>query len=225
MRVRVRLFAVLRERAGRAEVELDLPDGAVAGDALAALAGNDDLGELATDMPVGFAVNRQYGDRNAPLADGDELALIPPVSGGAPTPHARVTGEDLDSAHVTGLVQSPGAGAIVTFCGTTRDVPRLEYEAYAAMAEERMRTILADAIERHGLEGAAAEHRIGSVPLGEPSVVVAVAAAHRQEAFAAAREVIDRIKAEAPIWKRELAGDIGDEPAEWVSGTLPPGSN
>ena len=95
----------------------------------------------------------------------------------------------------------------MVFCGTTRDVEKLEYEAYAEMAEERIATILGECVAAHGLEAAAAEHRVGTVPLGEPSVIVAVSAAHRGEAFAGAREAIDRIKAEAPIWKREVEGD------------------
>jgi molybdopterin converting factor subunit 1 len=223
MRVRVRLFAVLRERAGRSEVELDLPEGAVAGDALEALAAGTELEELARAMPIGFAVNREYGDRDMPLADGDELALIPPVSGGDGSPHVRVSSDELKLADLTALVGSPRAGAVVSFCGTTRDVARLEYEAYAEMAEERIRAILIDAIQRHGLEEAAAEHRVGPVPLGEASVIVAVAAAHRGEAFDGAREVIDRIKAEAPIWKREVE-DGDSERVEWVSGTPPPGA-
>ena len=103
----------------------------------------------------------------------------------------------------------------MTFQGTTRDVERLEYEAYREMAEERMSRIVAEAVERHGLEAAAAEHRVGSVPLGESSVLVAASAAHREEAFAGAREIIDRIKAEAPIWKKEVEG--ADE--RWVEGT------
>jgi molybdopterin synthase catalytic subunit len=107
----------------------------------------------------------------------------------------------------------------VTFQGVTRDVERLEYEAYAEMAEPCIEAILRDAIERHGVCAAAAEHRIGTVPLSEPSVLVAVSAPHRGEAFAAAREVIDRIKAEAPIWKKEVAG--GEE--RWVEGTAPAG--
>jgi MoaE-MoaD fusion protein len=129
--------------------------------------------------------------------------------------HARVTEEPISVERVSALVGRPGAGAIVTFQGTTRKVERLEYEAYREMAEERIAAILADAVERHRLEAAAAEHRVGAVPLGESSVIVAVSAAHREEAFAGAREIIDRIKAEAPIWKKEVAG--GD--ASWVEGT------
>ena len=112
----------------------------------------------------------------------------------------------------------PRAGAVVTFQGVTREVPRLDYEAYAEMARERIAAILADAIARHGLCGAACEHRVGEVPLGEASVLVAVSAAHREEAFAGAREIIDRVKAEAPIWKVEVTA-VG---RTRVEGTLPP---
>ena len=129
--------------------------------------------------------------------------------------HVRVTDEPLSLARLAGLVGRESAGAIVTFQGTTRDVERLEYETYREMAEERIHAIVADAAERHELEAAAAEHRIGTVPRGMSSVIVAVAAAHRDEAFAAAREIIDRIKAEAPIWKKEVEG--GRE--RWVEGT------
>jgi molybdopterin synthase catalytic subunit len=129
--------------------------------------------------------------------------------------HARVTADPLSVERLAGLVSRPGAGAVVTFQGTTRDVDRLEYEAYREMAQDRIAEIVGDAIERHGLEAAAAEHRVGSVRLEEASVIVAVSAAHRAEAFAAAREIIDRIKAEAPIWKKEV--ERGEE--RWVEGT------
>jgi MoaE-MoaD fusion protein len=128
--------------------------------------------------------------------------------------HVRVTGEPLALDALVRRVSSPAAGAVVTFQGTTRDVDALEYEAYAEMAEERIEAIVVAAIERHGLEAAAAEHRIGTVPLAEPSVAVAVSAAHRGEAFAGAREIIDRIKQEAPIWKKEVEGTE----ERWVRG-------
>jgi MoaE-MoaD fusion protein len=131
--------------------------------------------------------------------------------------HARVTEAPLSLEHLAALVGRPAAGAIVTFQGTTRDVEQLEYEAYREMAEERIAAIVADAVERHGLEAAAAEHRVGTVALGDASVAVAASAAHREEAFAGAREIIDRIKAEAPIWKKEIEGGAGG----WVEGTLP----
>ena len=213
MQVTVRLFAQLRERAGTSELSIELPEGARVKDAL------DELGALAGDLPVVMAVNREYADGEAPLAAGDELALIPPVSGGETAPWARVTTDALSADSLVARVRDPRAGAVVTFQGVTREVERLEYEAYAEMAEPRIEAILRDAIERHGLCAAAAEHRVGTVPLGDASVLVAVSAPHRGEAFAAAREVIDRIKAEAPIWKKEVAG--GEE--RWVEGTTPRG--
>ena len=224
--VTVRLFAILRQRAGRDEIELELADGATVDDALAAMRDDDRLGDTLERMPLRAAVNREYVGNDTPLASGDEVALIPPVSGGAdpardPGVHARVTVEPLSLDRVTRIVGRPAAGAIVSFQGTTRDVDRLEYEAYAEMAEERMREILERCVREHGLEAAAAEHRTGAVPLGEPSVIVAVSAAHRGEAFAGAREAIDRIKAEAPIWKQEVEASGRGDSRRWVEGSLP----
>jgi molybdopterin synthase catalytic subunit len=131
--------------------------------------------------------------------------------------NVSVSEQPLSVERVTEAVRRPGAGAIVTFQGTTRDVERLEYEAYREMAEPKIAVIVAEAIERHGLEAAAAEHRIGTVALSEPSVVVAASAAHREQAFAGAREIIDRIKAEAPIWKKEVDGAS----ERWAEGATP----
>lgn len=203
VKVSVRLFAGLRERAGRDELELDLPEGARVGDALAAVQ------HLAPGVSLVLAVNREYADADVVLHAGDELAVVPPVSGGA------VGSEPLSLDAVAARVADPRAGAVVTFSGTTRDVAFLDYEAYAEMAAEKIDAIVAEAIERHGLCRAAADHRVGRVALGEASVVVAASAPHRPEAFAGAREIIDRIKAEAPIWKREEGA--------WVEGTVPTG--
>ncbi len=218
MEVEVRLFAVFRERAGRERLALELPEGATVAEALRTLGRRPELEQLIAAMPVRAALNREYVDEDARLEPGDELALIPPVSGGAtPATFARVTSEPLSVADLVAAVGRPGAGATVVFCGTTRDVDRLEYEAYEEMAGERITEILAACQQRHGLEAVAAAHRVGEVPLGEPSVIVAVSAAHRGEAFAGAREAIDRIKAEAPIWKREVEGTE----QRWVEGSLP----
>ncbi len=219
MTLRVRLFAFLRERAGRDAVELELPAGATVADALAELAREPGLGEALAGTSVRLAVNREYANSGTAIEPGDELALIPPISGGAaPRLHARVSAEPLSAETLTHLVADPAAGAVVTFQGVTREVERLDYEAYTEMAEERIAAILAECAERHGLLAAAAEHRVGAVPLGEPGVVVAVSAGHRGEAFAGAREAIDRIKAEAPIWKRE----IDARESRWVPGTPAP---
>jgi molybdopterin synthase catalytic subunit len=129
----------------------------------------------------------------------------------------RITDEPLSLDALVARVRDPRAGAVVTFEGVTREVEKLEYEAYVEMAEQKMAAIVAEAVERHGLCAAAAEHRVGDVPLSEPSVAVAVSAPHRGEAFAGAREIIDRLKAEAPIWKKEIEGGEG----RWVEGTRP----
>lgn len=208
MRVEVRLFANLRESAARDRLALELPEGATVADALAAAAAADPgLGEALAAIPVRAALNREYVAEATAVGDGDELALIPPVSGGEEAAaRVRVGPEPLSVERLAAAVGRPGAGAIVVFCGTTREVERLEYEAYAEMAAERIEAILGECSARHGLEAAAAGHRTGPVALGEASVVVAVAAAHRDEAFAGAREAIDRIKAEAPVWKVEADG-------------------
>ena len=214
MEVTVRLFAVLRERAGAPQLTLDLPEGARVRDALAELSG------LAGDVPLVMAVNREYASEEQELDPGDELALIPPVSGGekvSSAPWARVSTRALSLDSLAERVRDPRAGAVVTFSGVTREIDRLEYEAYAEMAEERMTQIAAEAVERHGLCAAAVEHRVGDVELSEPSVIVAVSAPHRGEAFAGAREIIDRVKAEAPIWKKEIDGTQ----KRWVDGTQP----
>ncbi len=212
----MKLFAILRERAGSGAVEVELADGATAQDALEAAAEEGGFEDLLERLPVGVAVNRSYVEGDTALAAGDEVVLIPPVSGGGPI-HARVGSEPLSLERVSARVGDPGAGAIVSFQGVTRTVERLDYEAYVEMATERIAEVLADCVDRHGLTGAAAEHRIGSVPLGEASVIIACSGAHRGETFAGAREAIDRIKAEAPIWKQEIEG--GE--ARWVEGTTP----
>jgi MoaE-MoaD fusion protein len=212
MEVTVRLFAMLRERAGASEVTLELPEGARVSDALA------ELQDIAEGLPLVMAVNREYAAEDQVLDAGDELALVPPVSGGeAAVRHVRVTDEPLSLDSLVERVRDSRAGAVVTFQGVTREVERLEYEAYVEMAEQKMAAIVADAVEKHGLCAAAAEHRVGDVPLSEPSVTVAVSAPHRGEAFAGAREIIDRLKAEAPIWKKEIEGGEG----RWVEGTRP----
>jgi molybdopterin synthase catalytic subunit/molybdopterin converting factor small subunit len=211
MHVTITLFAGLRDRAGTGALSLELPDGARVADALAA------VGELTEGVSVVMAVNREYADETHPRAAGDELALIPPVSGGSPDAgprlHVRISDERLALDPLVELVRDPRAGAVVTFSGVTRDVDHLDYEAYAEMALAQMREIVAQAAASHGLCAAAAEHRVGAVALGEPSVLIAASAPHRREAFAGAREMIDEIKARVPIWKRESG--------EWVAGTTP----
>jgi molybdopterin converting factor subunit 1 len=208
MQVRVRLFASLRERAGQELVELELPDDALVADAV------ESLHDLLDGVPVVMAVNQQYAPDDAPLHPGDELALIPPVSGGSTTTvHARVTRSPLRLDPLLELVRDARAGAVVTFLGVTREVTHLDYEAYAEMAEKEMAAIVEEAVASHGLCAAAAEHRVGEVLLSEASVAVAASAPHRDAAFAGAREIIDQIKAQVPIWKKE--------DGEWVPGNAP----
>lgn len=208
MHVSVRLFAGLRERAGADQLELELPDGARVADALDAVA------TLTVGVPVVMAVNREYANAEQRLNAGDELALIPPVSGGAlSTVHVRLTDQPLRLEPLLELVSDPRAGAVTGFLGVTREVAALEYEAYPEMATAQLEAIVLAAVAAHGLCAAAAEHRIGTVALSEPSVAIAASAPHREAAFAGAREIIDQIKALAPIWKKEEG--------EWVAGTTP----
>ena len=204
MRVKVRLFAGLRERAGVAERELE---GVTrVSDVWAALG----LG----DEPEGllYAVNRRYAERERELADGDEVALIPPVSGGA----FRVTEEPLSLEAVVDEVADESAGAVATFLGTVRRESRgrtvlyLEYEAYAEMAEDVMAQLAAELEQRYDLWSVAIHHRVGRVEIGEASVIIAVSAPHRQDALAACKDAIDTLKQTVPLWKKEVYED-GEE--------------
>ena len=210
VRISVRLFAGLRERAGADHVELELPDDARAGDVLAA------MGLLPGQCIV--ALDREYAPADAPIRADHEVALIPPVSGGAgPVRLVEITDQPLDLATVAAAVRDTRAGAVVCFEGVTRDVEALDYEAYVEMAREKLQAIGEEEAERHQLCAVALVHRTGRVPLSEPSVIVAASAAHRGEAFEGARALIDRVKAEAPIWKIELT----PEGERRVEGVLP----
>jgi molybdopterin synthase catalytic subunit/molybdopterin converting factor small subunit len=203
--ISVRLFAGLRERAGWSQREVEA---ATVADVWPALG----LG----DEPKGllYAVNKQYAPRDRELADGDEVALIPPVSGGA----FLLSDEPLSLDRVVDEVRDPRAGAIATFTGTTRnrsrgrDVEYLDYEAYEGMAEGLMTEIATELGERYELCGVAIHHRIGRVQIGETSVVIAVSAPHRADALAACRDAIDELKQRVPLWKKEVYA--GGE--EWV---------
>jgi len=218
MDVTVRLFASLREHAGVGTLALQLGDGATVADAIASLR-EGALAGLAPNAPFVAAVAREYVKQDHPLREGDELALVPPVSGGAgEVLLAQVTGEKLDPEAVRRLVAHPATGATVVFCGTTREVPSLEYEAYVEMAEEKIRELAEAVVAEHDLAAVAVAHRTGTVELMEPSIVIAVSAGHRAEAFAGARALLDAVKSQAPIWKQEHPED---GPPEWVAGTLP----
>jgi molybdopterin synthase catalytic subunit/molybdopterin converting factor small subunit len=208
MRVTVRLFAGLRERAGTGRRDVELDRGARAGDVWALLG----LG----DEPAGllYAVNRAYVDRDSELAEGDEVALIPPVSGGA----FRLTEEPIDLAAVVAEVEDDRAGAIATFVGTVRaesrgrQVVRLEYEAYEGMAEDVMADLGKQLGERYELCAVAITHRTGVCEIGEASVAIAVSAPHRQAALDACRDAIDTLKETVPLWKKE----IYESGEEWI---------
>jgi MoaE-MoaD fusion protein len=195
--VRVRLFAGLRERAGWSHRDVEA---ATVADVWPTL----DLG----DEPAGllYAVNKQYAQRDATLADGDEVALIPPVSGGA----FLLSEEPLSLERVVDEVRSDDAGAIATFTGTTRGqsrgrtVEHLDYEAYEGMAEQVMSEIAAEVAGRYELCAVAIHHRVGRVAIGETSVVIAVSAPHRQAALAACKDAIDALKERVPLWKKEV---------------------
>jgi MoaE-MoaD fusion protein len=217
MQLTVLLFASYADRIGTPSLAVSVDAGATVSDLLGRIAQLPGGSELPPSPLV--AVNQRYATPDQVLAPGDEVALIPPVSGGSEDPvrAAEITSDPLDVGRLSALVRDPRAGGVVCFEGVTRAVARLEYEAYAEMAEPQLRRIAAEEAARHGLCAVAVEHRIGTVPLSEPSVVVAASAPHRGEAFAGARAVIDRVKAQAPIWKKEVEG--GDE--RWVGGTLP----
>jgi MoaE-MoaD fusion protein len=197
MHVTVKLFAGLRERAGWSEREVDAETLADVWPAL-------ELGE----EPAGllYAVNREYAERDRPLADGDEVAVIPPVSGGA----FRLADGPLDLGAVVAEVEDEQAGAIATFQGTVRRQSRgrqviaLEYEAYEGMAEKVMAEIAEGVTSRYELCGVAIAHRVGRCEVGEVSVAIAVSAPHRQDALSACRDVIDELKERVPLWKKEL---------------------
>jgi len=204
----VRLFAGLRERAGMGENEMELPEGARAREVW-------DLLEFGPE-PAGlaYAVNRQYVDRDHALSDGDELAIIPPVSGGA----FRLVDGPIDVSAVLAEVDSDSAGAVASFVGTVRarsrdrDVLYLQYEAYEGMAEEVMAQLAGVLKVKYDLTEVAMTHRVGRVDVGEASVTIAVSAPHRQDALAACAEAIDTLKHTVPLWKKEVYE--GGE--EWV---------
>jgi MoaE-MoaD fusion protein len=195
--VRVRLFAGLRERAGWSEREVEAE---TVDDIWPALG----LGE----EPPGllYAVNQEYADRDRVLADGDEVAVIPPVSGGA----FRLVDGPLDLGAVIAEVEDQRAGAIATFQGTVRrqsrgrEVIALEYEAYGGMAEKVMSEIAEGVRDRYDVCEVAVAHRVGRCKVGEVSVAIAVSAPHRQDALSACRDVIDELKERVPLWKKEL---------------------
>jgi molybdopterin synthase catalytic subunit len=210
-RVTIKLFATLRERVRAGELDREFPDGTTVGEIwhrlvaeFPALAGNRDS--------IAYAVNHEYVRDDFTPRAGDEVAFIPPVSGGSEPPWVgpvKIVHGPIDIAELEAAVADPAAGAAVTFAGSTRNensgrrVIRLDYEAYEPMALSEMVKIAREAGSRWDIVKIAVTHRIGTVSIGEISVAIAVAAAHRAEAFDACRFAIDKIKEIVPIWKKE----------------------
>jgi molybdopterin converting factor subunit 1 len=233
IKVQVRAFASLRQALGTAILSLDLPAGATVAHLLERLKATcpDAAPHLSRAL---VAINQDYADQTRPLSPGDEVAIFPPVSGGATdaarqkgvATYAALSADPIDPLKLSALVTEPGAGAVVTFAGVVRgdnlgrQVRFLEYEAYPEMAEAKMRQTVAEARERWpAIRGVAVVHRTGHLEIGEMAALVAVAAPHRGDgAFEAARYIIDRIKEIVPIWKKEAWAD-GEE---WLEGDYHP---
>lgn len=214
MQIRLRYFAMVREIVGQSRATLDVPEGATAGMVFERLVA--DYPRLqGTAKSVMLMVNQEYVSPDHQLAEGDELALIPPVSGGANRPGAMfaVTSEPLDAREVERLVEDPATGAVVTFSGVVRNhargrqVTALDYEAYEAAAEKMLARIGDEIEARWEIGKVAIVHRTGLLSIGEASVVIAVSSAHRDAAFEACRYAIERIKEIVPIWKKEIYAD------------------
>lgn len=212
MRIRLLAFASAGDALGAGELDLDLPAGSRVEDLRARL--DREHPALAPLWPrLAIAVDGQLAGPGDLLSEGSEIALLPPVSGGSgggdPAPPVDLVDGPIDVARVTATVAGPGRGALVLFLGTVRDrhasrpVEKLTYSAYRPMARERLARIVADLEAAHSNLRASIVHRLGEVPVGEPSVAIAVASPHRAAAYEASREALERLKAEVPIWKRE----------------------
>jgi molybdopterin synthase catalytic subunit len=226
VRVTVKLFAGLREAAGVSDLEERFE-----GDSITVAEFTQRFADRRPVLKpqletVAVAVNEEYARGESPIRDGDVVALIPPIAGGAETPHFLVTGNVLDRDALRELVLTPASGAVVLFEGVVRDhheghgVLRLEYEAYAPMAEKQLAAVAAEVLSEYAareVHDIAAHHRTGMLEIGEVSLLVAVSGAHRQDAFEAALRTVDRIKETVPVWKKEY----GPDGATWQEGIAP----
>jgi molybdopterin synthase catalytic subunit len=219
MKAKVRLFARLADLAGTRETEVELGEGLSVGEAFDVLCRRfPEMADLAGSLM--YAVNAEYVTPDQPLRDGDELALIPPVSGGAPEGLFEVTAEPLDPQRLADHVLRDESGAVALFLGVVRDnsmgrrVLYLEYDAYPEMATRVMRQIAEEAMARWPLTGIAMQHRTGRLEIGEASLVIAVSSPHRKEAFEACHHLVDRFKEVVPVWKKEVweGGEV------WIEG-------
>jgi molybdopterin synthase catalytic subunit len=215
--ITVKLFAILKDKAGRNELLMNNGPATVAELLQAVAAACPALSDIIARGRLMVSVNREFAQRDAPVKDGDEVALMPPFSGGgtAPGQRVRIQREPFDVDQEIERIKKASAsiGAVVAFLGTTRDLSRekqvakLEFEHYPGMAEKKLAEIRERAIRDYGVIDAAIVHRIGTLPVGENIVLIVVAAGHRDEAFRACRFCIDELKRITPIWKRETTPD------------------
>jgi molybdopterin synthase catalytic subunit len=227
MRVQVLFFGMLKELAGASSAELELPAGATAAELWTAL--NRQKPALARfQKSVALAINQQYSEPGAVLQEGDEVALLPPVSGGAEaerpkalkSAHCRLQCEAIDTESIVHRLKHGDDGAVIVFDGVVRNNTRgrrtlyLEYEAYQSMALEKLEVLAEKAKEQFNIRDCAIVHRLGRIEIGESSVVIVVSSAHRAAAFDACRWLIDTLKQTVPIWKKEYFGDG----AVWADG-------
>jgi len=218
MKIRLLAFATAADALGTGETDLELPDGSRISDLRALLDGKHP-GLVPLWPRLAVAIDGRIVPQDTPLKDGAEVALLPPVSGGSGEPlRAELTNGPIDTAQAVAAVSGPDRGAVVIFLGTVRDhhagrpVEKLTYSAYRSMALEGLRRVVADLEAAHENLRAAIVHRLGEVPVGDPSVVIAIASPHRAAAYEASRTALERLKAEIPIWKRE---HYADGEAEW----------
>jgi len=224
MRVRVVYLGILKEIAGRTSDTVDVVDGETAGDLWQRLGG--EAPKLAT-RTIAIAINQEYASPDTALRDGDEVAFLPPVSGGAPevaadlaSAHCRITRKVIDAQTITEPIKAASDGAVCIFDGIVRDNSRgrrtlyLDYEAYEEMALKQMESLATEALGKFSVRDVRIVHRLGRLEIGESSVLIAVASAHRAAAFDACRWVIDTLKKSVPIWKKEHFEDG----AVWADG-------
>jgi molybdopterin synthase catalytic subunit len=224
MRVRVLFFGILKEIVGKPADEIDLPDGASVRDVLARYESH--LPRLKESLPsLALAVNQEYAGPDTKLKADDEIALLPPVSGGAPEPagrqrYATIVREVIDTQRVVDALKRGEDGAALVFEGVVRNQTRgrktlyLDYEAYEEMALQQMNSLAHQALQQFQIRDVAIVHRLGRLEIGETSVLIAVASAHRAPAFDACRWLIDTLKRTVPIWKKEHFEDG----AVWADG-------
>jgi molybdopterin synthase catalytic subunit/molybdopterin converting factor small subunit len=231
MRVYLLAFGVLRDEIG--ERSLELPVSSTVGDLLEVLGGRLRPGALRILPRIAVSVNAEYAQASQILCEGDEVGLLPPVSGGVDEPPVvtYLTRDPIPAEALVAAAKQGSDGAVVVFDGIVRDNTRgrrtlyLDYEAYEAMAEKQMAALAAEAVAKFGVRGVTVVHRLGRLGIGETSVLIVVASAHRGAAFEACRWVIDMLKKTVPIWKRETFVDG----AVWADGEpfpaeLAPGS-